>query len=54
VPDWEGSVLAPFGLEDVSKTMAVAVIDKQGDVIGVYQGGDPSSHAVALLEKANI
>jgi hypothetical protein len=54
VPDWEGAVLTALGLEDVSKTIAVAVIDKQGDVIGVYQGDDPPSHAVALLERANI
>jgi len=54
VPDWEGSVLSAFGIEDVSKTIAVAVIDKRGDVVGVYQGDDAPSHAITLLEQTEI
>lgn len=52
VPDWDGAMLGPLGIGDVSKTIAVAVISRSGDLIGVYQGEDPASHALALLEQA--
>jgi hypothetical protein len=51
-PDWDGSVLKPLGLEDLTKEIAVAVINKQGDLVGVYQGPDCPAQAVALLERA--
>jgi hypothetical protein len=54
VPDWDGHVLAPLGVDDVSKTIAVAVINKQGDVVGVYQGDDAPAQAVALIERAGV
>ena len=49
--DWDGDVLTPLGVDDVSKQIAVAVIDRDATLIGVYQGDDPASHAVELLEK---
>lgn len=52
VPDWDGALLGPLGIDDVRKTIAVAVISRSGDLIGVYQGEDPASHALALLERA--
>ncbi len=52
VPDWDGAVLGPLGINDVTKTIAVAVISRSGDLIGVYQGEDPASHALTLLEQA--
>lgn len=52
VPDWEGQVLAPLGVDDVTETIAVAVIDRSGSVVGVYQGDDPASGVLPLLERA--
>jgi hypothetical protein len=54
VPDWDGEVLAPLGIDDVTKTIAVAVIDAAGNVVGVYQGEDPGAHALALLKEAGL
>ena len=51
LPDWDGDVLTPLGVEDVSKHIAVAVIDRDATLTGVYQGDDPAAHAVELLEK---
>ena len=33
-------LLGPLGIDDVTKTIAVAVIDARGDLVGVYQGED--------------
>jgi hypothetical protein len=52
VPDWEGKVLAPLGIDDVSQQIAIAVIDGAGEVVGVYQGDEASSQAIAMLERA--
>jgi hypothetical protein len=52
VPDWDGALLGPLGINDVTKTIAAAVISRSGDLVGVYQGEDPASHALALLEQA--
>jgi hypothetical protein len=54
VPDWDGDMLGPLGIDDVSKTIAVAVINKQGEVVGVYQGDDCPAQAVALIERAVV
>lgn len=51
-PDWDGAVLKPLGLTDLTKEIAVAVISKSGDLVGVYQGPDCPAQAVALLERA--
>jgi len=52
VPDWDGDLLEPLGVDDVTKTIAVAVVDAQGGVVGVYQGDDPAAHALEMLERA--
>ncbi len=52
VPDWDGDVLGPLGIDDVTKTIAVAVIDAAGNVVGVYQGEDPAPHALEFLQTA--
>lgn len=52
VPDWDGALLGPLGIDDVTKMIAVAVISRSGDLIGVYQGEDPAAHALTLLEQA--
>jgi hypothetical protein len=54
VPDWDGQVLGPLGVEDVTKTIAVAVINAEGNVVGVYQGDDPGAHALELLQAAGV
>jgi hypothetical protein len=54
VPDWDGLLLGPLGIDDVTKTIAVAVIDAHGDVVGVYQGEDVQAQAVAMLERAAV
>ena len=52
VPDWDGELLEPLGIDDVTKTIAVAVIDARGGIVGVYQGEDPASRALEMLERA--
>ena len=52
MPDWNGALLGPLGIDDVTEAIAVAVISRSGDLIGVYQGEDPASHALAMLEQA--
>lgn len=52
VPDWDGQVLGPLGIDDVTKTIAIAVIDAAGNVVGTYQGDDPGSHALEMIEAA--
>ena len=52
VPDWDGDLLKPLGIDDVTKTIAVAVIDARGGLVGVYQGDDVAAQALALLERA--
>ncbi len=54
VPDWDGALLAPLGVDDVSKTIAVAVINRDGNLVGVYQGDDAPAQALALLERAGV
>jgi hypothetical protein len=52
VPDWDGALLGPLGVDDVTKTIAVAVIDARGGLVGVYQGSDAAAEALAMLERA--
>ncbi len=54
VPDWDGDMLGPLGIDDVTKTIAVAVINKHGEVVGVYQGDDCATQAVALIASAGV
>ncbi len=52
LPDWKGEVIAALGVGDVAATAALAVIGADGQIVGVYQGDDPATAAVGLLEKA--
>jgi|CXWL01.1.fsa_nt_gi hypothetical protein len=52
VPDWDGLVLGPLGIEDVTKTIAVVVLNAKGEIVGQYQGEDPAPAVLALLERA--
>lgn len=51
LPDWDGSVTKTFGLKGANKTAGLAVLDANGKLIGTYQGSEPESNALALLEK---
>ncbi len=51
LPDWDGAVTRAAGLRNVNETAGVIVLDHAGDVMGVYQGDDPASAALALLAK---
>lgn len=51
-PDWDGAALGPLGVGDVSKTIAVVVIDRDANVIDVYQGDEPAKAALEMLARA--
>jgi hypothetical protein len=51
LPDWDNKVTKSFGFDDTSKTFGLAVLDGNGSVIGTYQGSEPESHALEMLEK---
>ncbi|MDP9238605.1 MAG: hypothetical protein M3P30_14625 [Chloroflexota bacterium] len=52
LPDWDGTVMTPLGIDDVSKSVAIAVIDAKGNVVGTYQGIDAAARALSLLDQA--
>ena len=52
VPDWDGDVLGPLGIEDVTKTIAVVVLNASGEIVGQYQGEDPAPEVLKLLDSA--
>lgn len=52
LPDWEAKAMKAFGIGDVSKTMAIAVLAPGGRVIGTYQGESPGQAALDLLAAA--
>jgi phytoene desaturase len=51
LPDWDGKATKCFGLGDTSKVVGLAVLDEQGGVVGTYQGNEPESHVLELLQK---
>ncbi len=52
LPDWDGKVTRAFGLSHTDRNAGVAVVDSQGDIVGVYQGRDLVVQAQSLLESA--
>ncbi|MCS6842938.1 MAG: hypothetical protein NZ528_01240 [Caldilineales bacterium] len=52
LPDWDGSVTRAFGVRNQDKMAAIVVIDRQGIVVGAYQGPEPGQAALALVEQA--
>jgi hypothetical protein len=52
LPDWDGAVMKALGIDDLSRTIAVAVIDASGNLTGLYHGFDSATRALALLELA--
>jgi len=54
LPDWDGALLGPLGIDDVTKRIAVAVTSRSGDLVGVYQGDDPATAALDMLALAGV
>jgi hypothetical protein len=52
LPDWDGKLTKHFGFKDTDHQAGVVVLDRQGNVIGVYQGKDLVVQTLALLKKA--
>ena len=50
LPDWDGTAITSFGLENVDKRAGVAVFAPPGHLAGIDQGDDPASAALRLLE----
>ena len=48
-PDWDGAVYKPLGVEDVTQSIAIAVLDADGSVIEVSQGDGAPEQALATL-----
>lgn len=49
LPDWDGDAFRALGVEDVSKTIFVAVLDPEARIAGTYQGDDPAAAAMDML-----
>jgi hypothetical protein len=54
LPDWKSECSRALGLRDIGSNPAVAVLDAQGRIVGVYQGeaGSIEENALRLLEQA--
>ena len=52
LPDWDSAVTEAVGLQDVDNAVGILVLDRAGNVVGVYQEDDPVSAALAMLIKA--
>jgi hypothetical protein len=51
LPDWDGKITKAFGFDNTDKQAGLAALDRQGNVVGIYQGKDLVINALALLEK---
>ena len=54
LPDWDAAAYDALGVKDVSKLAAVGVIDRDGKIVGMYQGEDAAAEALAMLAKAGV
>jgi hypothetical protein len=54
LPDWKGEVVDTVGAGDTHATPAVAVLNAQGEVVGVHQGQELADAAMVLLEQAGV
>jgi hypothetical protein len=50
VPDWDGEVLGPLGVENTKEQIAIAVLSRTGDVVSLYQGAEPAAETLRALE----
>ena len=49
MPEYDGDFLGALGIEDVTKQIAVVVADAKGNVAGIYQGDDPTTAALKMV-----
>jgi hypothetical protein len=54
LPDWDGSLTKNYGFKDPDKNVGLVVLDRQANVVGVYQGKDLVPQALAMLEKVKV
>ena len=52
LPDWDGSVTKPYKFQDTHQTAGLVVLDKDGYVVGVYQGESLAENAEKYVEEA--
>jgi len=52
LPDWDGQISKGFGLKGTDRNAGVAVLDGNGNIVGVYQGKDLATQTLAMLDKA--
>jgi hypothetical protein len=52
MPEWEGDLLGPLGIADVTKTVAVVVLAPDGRVLLRYQGDEPAARALDAIAAA--
>jgi hypothetical protein len=50
MPEWDGDLLRPLGIDDVTRTVAVVVLAADGRVVLRHQGEDAGSQALRALE----
>jgi hypothetical protein len=50
-PDWDGKLTKSFGFSNTNKIAGVAVVDRQGKVIGTYQGKNLTEQTLSMLDK---
>jgi hypothetical protein len=50
MPEWDGDLLGPLGIEDVTKTVAVVVLAPDGRVVLRHQGEGAGSQVMRALE----
>ena len=54
LPDWKGQVAEAIGAGDTHQTPAVAVLNAEAEIVGVYQGEDLVDATLNLLEQVGI
>ena len=52
LPDWDGAVTKAAGLKDVNQMAGAAMLDADGNLIGVYQGEAAVESALDLVKSA--
>jgi prolycopene isomerase len=50
LPDWDGSVTKSFGLKDTNKSAGAAVLNRDGELVGMVQGKALEKETIKLLK----
>jgi len=53
LPDWDGALAPALALDDLSKTLAVVVLDDCGCLLGTDQGPDPATETVRRMGRVS-